>query len=39
MLGATNLEDADNGGALDLLALWHNLDPKRYRAALATALQ
>jgi hypothetical protein len=35
---ATNLECADNGGALDFLA-FRIEDPKRCRAALATAVQ
>jgi hypothetical protein len=37
--GASNLECADSGGALDFIAFSRSADPKRRRAALAAALQ
>src|SRR5258706_15454481 len=39
MSRATNLECADNGGALDFLAFSWSANPKRRRATLAAALQ
>jgi len=39
MSRATNLECADNGGALDFLAFSWSANPKRRRATLADALQ
>ena len=39
MSRATNLECADNGGALDFLAFSSSANPKRRRATLAAALQ
>src|SRR5258708_5352253 len=39
MSRATNLECADNGGALDFLAFSGSANPKRRRATLAAALQ
>jgi hypothetical protein len=39
MSRATNLECADNGGALDFLAFSWSLNPKRRRATIAAALQ
>ncbi len=39
MSRATNLECADNGGALDFLAFSWSANPKRRRATLAAALK
>src|SRR5258706_14325841 len=39
MSRATNLECADNGGAVDFLAFSWSANPKRRRATLAAALQ